>query len=94
MKATDVQKILHLRHAWKFVMDKDVVSSPTDYSVLCHIAQLVNEGFHAYGGQIRGVSVTIGGTSYVPPLPIEQLEDILQIKAEPIDVAIQLVFTA
>ena len=90
MTATDVQKILHLRHAWKFVMDKDVVSSPTDYSILCHIAQLVNEGFHAYGGRIRGVPVTIGGTSYVPPLPIEQLEDILQIKAEPIDVAIQL----
>ena len=52
MTATDVQKILHLRHAWKFVMDKDVVSSPTDYSILCHIAQLVNEGFHAYGGSV------------------------------------------
>jgi len=95
MTATDVQKILNLKHAWEFIMDKDVVAYPTDYSILCHIAQLVNEGFYAYGGRIRGVPVTIGGTRYVPPLPIEQLvkerlEDILHIKAEPVDVAIQL----
>ena len=70
MTATDVQKILNLKHAWEFVMDKDVVSYPTDYSILCHIAQLVNEGFYTNGGRIRGVPVTIGGTSYVPPLPI------------------------
>lgn len=95
MTATDVQKILNLKHAWEFIMDKDVVSYPTDYSILCHIAQLVNEGFYTYGGRIRGVPVTIGGTSYVPPLPIEQLvkeqlEGILQTKADPIDVAIHL----
>lgn len=95
MTATDVQKILNLKHAWEFIMDKDVISYPTDYSILCHIAQLVNEGFYTYGGRIRGVPVTIGGTSYVPPLPIEQivkeqLEDILQTKSEPIDVAIRL----
>lgn len=95
MTANDVQKILNLKHAWEFIMDKDVVAYPTDYSILCHIAQLVNEGFYSYGGRIRGVPVTIGGTSYVPPLPIEQivkeqLTDILQTEAEPIDVAIRL----
>ena len=95
MTATDVQKILNLKHAWEFIMDKDVVSYPTDYSILCHIAQLVNEGFYTYGGRIRGVPVTIGGTSYVPPLPVEQLvkeqlEEILQTKAAPIGVAIHL----
>lgn len=95
MTATDVQKILNLKHAWEFIMDKDVVAYPTDYSILCHIAQLVNEGFYTYGGRIRGVPVTIGGTSYVPPLPIEQivkeqLEDILKTAAEPVDVAIHL----
>ena len=93
--ASDVQKILNLKHAWEFIMDKDVVSYPTDYSILCHIARLVNEGFYADGGRIRGVPVTIGGTSYVPPLPfeqviIEQLEEILGVQAEPIEVAIRL----
>lgn len=95
MTASDVQKILNLKHAWEFIMDKDVVSYPTDYSILCHIAQLVNEGFYAYGGRIRGVPVMIGGTTYVPPLPIEQvvierMDDILHADAEPIDVAIRL----
>ena len=93
--ATDVQKILNLKHAWVFILDEDVLSYPTDYSILCHIAQLVNEGFYAYGGRIRGVPVTIGGTSYVPPLPIEQivkeqLDAILHTPTEPIDTAIGL----
>ena len=73
MSASDVQKILNLKRAWEFVLDKDVISYPTDYSILCHIAKLVNEGFYQDGGRIRGVPVTIGGTSYVPPLPIESM---------------------
>lgn len=95
VKASDVQKILNLKHAWEFIVDKDVVSYPTDYSILCHIAQLVNEGFYTYGGRIRGVPVTIGGTTYIPPLPIEQLvkerlSEILSSDRAPVDIAIDL----
>lgn len=71
MTATDVQKILNLKHAWEFILDKDVLASKTDYYLLCRIARLVNEGFFWEGGRIRGVPVTIGGTSYAPPLPHE-----------------------
>lgn len=73
VSAADVQKILNLKHAWEFILDRDVISYPSDYPILCHIAKLVNEGFYRDGGRIRGVPVTIGGTSYVPPLPIESL---------------------
>lgn len=95
MTATDVQKILNLKHAWEFIMDKDVISYGTDYHILCHIAKLVNEGFYSDGGRIRGVPVTIGGTSYIPPLPIEtvvreRLDAILQSEGEPVDTAIAL----
>ena len=55
MSASDVQKILNLKHAWEFILDKDVISYPTDYSILCHISKLVNEGFYQDGGRIRGV---------------------------------------
>lgn len=84
MTATDVQKILNLKHGWEFILDKDVLSYATDYYILCHIAKLVNEGFYADGGRIRGVPVTIGGTSYVPPLPIETIvkENITEILGE------------
>lgn len=95
VSANDVQKILNLKHAWEFVMDRDVIATKTDYYILCHIAKLVNEGFYAEGGRIRGVPVTIGGTSYIPPLPIEldvkeQIKAIIADEAEPIEKAINL----
>mgnify|MGYP001133164251 CR=1 FL=1 len=87
MTATDVQKILNLKHAWEFILDRDVITYPSDYSILCHIAKLVNEGFFQDGGRIRGIPVTIGGSSYVPPMPIEtvikeHLEDIVRMLFE------------
>lgn len=95
MTASDVQKVLNLKHAWEFIMDKDVIACPTDYYVLCHIGRLVNEGFYMDGGRIRGVPVTIGGTTYIPPLPIEQLvrEDldrILHASDDAVETAIHL----
>ena len=95
MTPTDVTKILNLKHAWEFIMDKDAAMSKTSYSILCYIASLINEGFYTYGGRIRCVPVTIGGTSYIPPMPIENIikeniEEILNIDKEPIDIAIKL----
>lgn len=95
MKATDVQKILNLKHAWEFILDKDVVASESDYYMLSHIARLVNEGFFAEGGRMRGVPVTIGGSSYVPPLPNEidvkdKIREITEENDDEIDVAIKL----
>ena len=73
MTATDVQKILNLKHAWEFILDEDVIQVGSDYYLLCHIAKLINEGFYSDGGRIRGVPVTIGGCSYIPPIPIESV---------------------
>lgn len=50
MTASDVQKILNLKHAWEFILDRNVIASRTDYYMLCHIARLVNEGFFDQGG--------------------------------------------
>ncbi len=93
--ATDVQKILNLKHAWEFILDKDVLRSASDLYVLCHIAQLVNEGFYMEGGRLRGVPVNIGGTTYTPPLPIEvdvkeTIKQLTDADHEPEDVAISL----
>lgn len=95
VSANDVQKILNLKHAWEFVMDRDVIATKTDYYILCHIAQLVNEGFYNEGGRIRGVPVTIGGTSYVPPMPMEldvkeHIAGIIADGGEPVEVAVRL----
>ncbi len=95
MTASDVQKILNLKHAWEFILDQNVIQAKSDYYVLCHIARLVNEGFFTDGGRIRGVPVTIGGSSYVPSLPIEfevkeSIEKILLSDEDDIDKAIRL----
>lgn len=95
MTATDVQKILNLKHAWEFILDKDVIASKSDYYILSYIARLVNEGFFAEGGRIRGVPVTIGGSSYIPPIPNEidikdEITEIIDDDADAIDIAIKL----
>lgn len=95
MTATDVQKILNLKHAWEFILDKDVIASKSDYYMLSYIARLVNEGFFAEGGRIRVVPVTIGGSSYIPPIPNEidikdEIREITEEKADVIDTAIKL----
>lgn len=95
MTATDVQKILNLKHAWEFILDKDVVASKSDFYTLSHVARLVNEGFFADGGRIRGVPVKIGGSSYIPPLPNEldvkeKIREIVENKKDAIDIAIEL----
>jgi len=95
VSAEDVQKILNLKHAWEFILDKDVIQAKTDYNLLSYIARLVNEGLIDAGGRIRGVPVKIGGSNYKPPLPIEsvvreEIDRTLNAEKEPIDLAIEL----
>lgn len=93
VKASDVLKILNLKHAWEFILDKDVVASPCNFYLLSHIARLVNEGFYNNGGTVRSVPVTIGGYSYIPLIPneIDVKENIDQIiHSEKNDIDIEL----
>lgn len=95
VSAEDVQKILNLKHAWEFVLDKDVILSETNYYVCQYIARLVNEGFYQQGGRIRAVPVTIGGSSYIPPIPIEHqvkedIDNIIKSSDDVVQVAIEL----
>lgn len=93
--ATDVQKILNLKHAWEFILDNEVVVSPTNHYLLSYIAKIINEGFYENGGRIRCVPVSIGGSKYIPPIPIENvvkenIDEIINCNASPIDIAIEL----
>ncbi|HXK71878.1 MAG TPA: Fic family protein [Clostridia bacterium] len=95
VSVSDVQKILNLKHAWEFILDKDVISYDSNYHILSHIAKLVNEGFYDDGGRTRNIPVKIGGTSYIPPIPLEtmiteNIISIIQTDEENIDIAIKL----
>jgi len=96
MKADDVQKILNLKHSWEFVLDKDVILAPSDYYLSSYIAKIVNEGFYLEGGRIRTVPVTIGGSTYVPPIPSEyevkeKIRAIVNSGKDKTDIAIDLI---
>jgi len=95
MKAEDVQKILNLKHAWEFILNKDVAAYKSDYYLASYIAKIVNEGFYQDGGRIRNVSVAIGGSSYIPPIPHEldvkkHINQLLDNSNNKVDTAIEL----
>ena len=71
MTASDVDKVVNLKRAWEFIMSVDLANYPTNYAVLCQINQIVEDGFSITAGKIRRVPVTIGGSTYIPPIPFE-----------------------
>lgn len=95
MTAKDINKIVNLKHAWEFILDENVISYPSNYAILSQVNALVEEGLSYSAGKIRSVSVSIGGSSYIPPLPFEDkvkedLNEILKSNKEVIDTAIDL----
>lgn len=95
VKASDVQKIINLKRSWEFIVDPDVVSSACNFYLLSHIARIVNEGFFENGGAVRSVPVSIGGSSYVPPLPIEsdvkqRIDELTRANPVSIETAIEI----
>lgn len=71
VKTSDVMKIINLKHAWEFILDKDLICYPSNFDVLSHISKIVNEGFYEMGGNIRTLPVTITGSSYIPSIPLK-----------------------
>ena len=71
MIVDDILKVVNLKHAWEFILNKNVILSKTDYNILCSINKFVEEGFYYLAGSLRTTPVKIGGTSWTPELPIE-----------------------
>ena len=95
MTSQDILKIINLKHAWEFILNKNVILSNTNFALLCEINKMVEEGFYYSAGKVRNVPVTIGGTTWQPDLPIEsvikeELEEIFRKGMEDVDRAIEL----
>lgn len=96
MTSEDIMKIVNLKHAWEFILNKNVILSDTNFALLCEINKMVEQGFYYSAGKVRSVPVTIGGTTWKPELPIEsvikeELEKIFNDKMDDIDRAIELI---
>ena len=95
MTSEDILKIINLKHAWEFILNKNVILSDTNFALLCEINKMVEEGFYYSAGKVRNVPLTIGGTTWKPDLPIEsvikeELEEIFNKKMDDVDRAIEL----
>jgi len=77
MTAEDIVKTRNLKRAWDFVLSPETLISPTDFALITQVNRLIEETFYYTAGQVRSTPVTIGGTTWQPPLPIES-----QIKEE------------
>ena len=85
---TEVQKIMNLKHAWEYLLSENVITSKLDFYILCEVNKHVEEGFYYNAGKVRSVPVTISGTTYKPPLPIESVikEELAEILSEKISI--------
>ena len=95
MSSEDVLKIVNLKYAWEFILNKNVILSDTNFPLLCEINKFVEEGFYYNAGKLRSVPVSIGGTKWSPELPIESIikediQNIFNMEINNIDKAIEL----
>lgn len=95
MSSEDILKVVNLKHAWEFILNKNVILSKTDYNILCSINKFVEEGFYYLAGSLRTTPVKIGGTSWTPELPIEadikdNLNNILSLDIDDVQKSIKL----
>jgi len=66
----DIQTILNLRDAWRFVMS--TAGEPFTFEYLCQINGHVSRNESLAWGVLRTGRVGISGTEYTPPLPTEE----------------------
>lgn len=81
MSLVDISKVVNLKRSWEFIMSEGVISYPTNFTLLCQINAIVEDGFSYTAGRLRAVPVSIGGSTYIPPMPFETKvkEDLMKI---------------
>lgn len=82
-KTEEVLFIINMKRAWQFLLDN--LSYGNSLMLLREYNKVVGELLFSYAGEIRTISVQIGGTSWEPEVPhteiiIENIERIEQIE--------------
>ena len=70
LKIDEIQCILNLRDAWKFVINN--INETFDINFICKVNELVARNESIAWGQLRNGKVEITGTSYIPEIPNEE----------------------
>lgn len=93
LKMSDVEKILNLRDAWKFVLD--TIEEPLSITYWSKINGYVARNESLEWGVLRYGDVGISGTDYKPPIPTQQsmmntINKILNSDITPTEKALEL----
>ena len=95
MTTTDIMKVVNLKHSWEFVLSENVILSDENFNLLSQINKLIIEGFYYNAGKVRSTPAKIGGTKWVPDIPIEseikeEFNNLCNKNIDDIEVAIEL----
>lgn len=79
----EIQCILNLRDAWKYVVEN--VSSPMNLEYICKTNEFVSRNESLKWGVLREGKIGISGVDYIPPIPNKEkvekeINDILSIE--------------
>lgn len=67
LKIDEIQCILNLRDAWKFVINN--INETFDINFICKVNELVARNESISWGTLRNAKVEITGTDYIPDIP-------------------------
>lgn len=65
----DIQAILNMRDAWRFLLD--TISEPLTFDYICKLNGFIARNEALEWGKLRTGSVGISGTDYTPPIPAQ-----------------------
>ncbi len=65
----DIQAILNMRDAWRFLLDS--ISEPLTFDYICKLNGFIARNEALEWGKLRTGSVGISGTDYMPPIPTQ-----------------------
>lgn len=69
VRLDDIQAILNMRDAWRFLLDS--ISEPLTLDYICKLNGFIARNEALEWGRLRTGSVGISGTDYMPPIPTQ-----------------------
>lgn len=70
VRLDDIQAILNMRDAWRFVLD--TIGEPVTLEYLCKLNDFIARNEALEWGKLRTGRVAISGTDYEPPIPTKE----------------------
>lgn len=67
VRLDDIQAILNMRDAWRFLLDS--VTEPVTLEYICKLNEFIARNESLEWGKLRTGKVGISGTDYIPPIP-------------------------